>query len=128
MNYTTITAVALAVLVVGAGAVAAIPGQAADQAQGHTNDNASDGGAEHSGDAGQSANEGTAGDAGTNASDDASERRGPPVDMPGQVPDHVSQIHQTIADWLDGDRDGSLGDRISDIVGGDDAADETNEK
>ena len=56
MNVTTITAVALALLVVGAGAVAAIPGHAADQAQDRTSDDANGQargqGAGNSGDAG----------------------------------------------------------------------------
>jgi hypothetical protein len=127
MKLTKITAVALALLVVGAGAVAAFPGQAADQAQDHANDNANDAGDGMPADAGAPDDLGNASDAADNASDanaNASERRGPPTDMPEPVPDHVSQIHETINSWLDGDTEGSLGEMISDIVGGDGAADE----
>lgn len=119
MNISKILAVALAVLVVGAGAAAAIPGQAADQAQDDANDDASDAGPPD--DVGATADD-------ANESDDenaSKERRGPPADVPAQAPDHVSQIHETINTWMDGGKEGSLDDMISGIVGGGDEADET---
>jgi pimeloyl-ACP methyl ester carboxylesterase len=57
-----------------------------------------------------------------NRSENASEDAGPPEEMPEHGPDHVSAIHETINSWLDGGKDGSLGDMISDIVGGGDDA------
>jgi hypothetical protein len=127
MNLTKITAVALAVLLVGAGAAAAIPGQAADQAHSNANDDGTDAGpgAGAPDDAGAADEAGNATDnESADAGENASERRGPPEDMPSQAPDHVSQIHETINDWLDSDKEGSLGDMISDIVGGDDNSEE----
>lgn len=46
------------------------------------------------------------------------DRQGPPADMPGPVPDHVTQIHETINDFLSGDSDGPLGHALSDLLGG----------
>jgi hypothetical protein len=51
--------------------------------------------------------------------DNASERRGPPVDMPGNVPDFVSDIHRAIADHTGGS---GLGDIISSLTPDDGAA------
>lgn len=44
-------------------------------------------------------------------------RQGPPTEMPANVPDHVSEIHVLIQDYLGGDLSGSLGSAISDLVG-----------
>ncbi|MFC7046753.1 hypothetical protein ACFQH6_16270 [Halobacteriaceae archaeon GCM10025711] len=44
-------------------------------------------------------------------------RQGPPTEMPANVPDHVSEIHVLIQNYLDGDLSGSLGSAISDLVG-----------
>lgn len=56
------------------------------------------------------------------------ERRGPPTDVPGQVPDHVSEIHQRIVSFLDGELD-DLGAAVSDVTpkDGDESADAENE-
>jgi hypothetical protein len=51
--------------------------------------------------------------------DNASERRGPPVDMPGNVPDFISDIHRAIADHSGGS---GLGDIISSLTPDDGAA------
>lgn len=112
----TIIAIGLAALLVTAGAVAAAPGQAptdsaADehaQSSGHGQAGGPDDAGNQSADAGsQSANA-------SNRSADA----GPPTDMPAPVPNHVTQIHETINRWLSGSLTGTLGEAISSIVGG----------
>ncbi|WP_277553884.1 hypothetical protein [Halobaculum limi] len=55
-------------------------------------------------------------DAGGN--DDA--QAGPPTDLPEQVPDFVSQIHDQIRSFIDGSVD-NLGDAVSGIAGGENA-------
>ena len=48
---------------------------------------------------------------------------GPPDDLPGPVPDFVSDIHGAISDFLSGSID-ALGETVSDLTpGGDDAPD-----
>lgn len=64
--------------------------------------------------------------AGPNA-DDANETAapadpGPPEDAPGERPDFVSSIHDTISDFLSGSVD-HLGSAISDLTPGEDGAD-----
>lgn len=44
--------------------------------------------------------------------------QGPPSDMPAPVPDHVSQIHEEINSFLDGEID-NLGHALSDLLGND---------
>lgn len=46
----------------------------------------------------------------------AANETGPQLDMPDQVPAHVTQIHETILAFLDGEFD-RLGPRIQGIVG-----------
>jgi len=140
MNVTQIVGVLLAVAVVAVGATAAAPGNAptdAPSAQGddHPSDqadadragtdaapgddpadaadvaNASDG-HENGSVAARSAT-GATGGHGPPA--DAGER-GPPTDLPAQVPDFVSQIHETIGQHPDGALEGSLGDHVSDLT------------
>ena len=63
---------------------------------------------------------------GAGAADAADSSQGPPVDMPEQVPDFVSGIHETIGNVAGGAVDGaqSLGERISALTsGGSDAGD-----
>lgn len=129
MKWKTIAVAALAVLVVGAGAVMAVPGSAADQAQTHANDHSS-GGSDDPDEATQGTDDHeNRSEHADNASEqpavaqDAPDRRGPPTDMPSQVPGHVLEIHETINSWLSGDLDGSLGDALSDLLGGTDNAD-----
>lgn len=45
--------------------------------------------------------------------------RGPPADLPEQVPDHVSEIHDLIRGFMDGSVE-NLGEQISAVVGGSD--------
>lgn len=52
----------------------------------------------------------------------AENRRGPPADLPEQVPDHVGEIHQRIVSFLDGELD-SLGAAVSDVTPEDDSED-----
>jgi hypothetical protein len=59
-----------------------------------------------------------------NRDDAAADGQGPPADLPAQVPDHVTQIHDLIRSFVGGDGDGSLGDSVSDATpddGSDDA-------
>lgn len=114
MNLIKITGAVLAVLLVATSATAAMPGGApveqAEQANNQNGDERAErtGGADH-------------GDA--NATDDAREERagnaepvrGPPTDMPEQVPDFVSQIHDLVQQKLAGDI-ANLGERISDLT------------
>lgn len=149
----TLIAVGLAALLLVAGTAAAIPSQAAGQAQEHN------GAGGHPADAAQHAGDDDPGDETTEAGrpvddpeeaasnetdvepdgesspdqnrerarnrtrtqnqgmgDEPGEAEGPPVDMPAQTPDHVTQIHETIRSFLAGDLDGSLGQAIAGFV------------
>lgn len=116
MTRTKIVAALVAVLVIGAGAAAAVPGNAPA--------------GDHAPDSDQRADDTHSSDDAENASE---ERRGPPADGPAAdgpptgdlpVPDHVSEIHSTIDSFLADDLSGTLGDAISDVVGGEDDAEE----
>ena len=125
MNLTKLTAIALAVLTLTAGAAAAMPGNAPDQAGSNTAEQASDHGQhdeaadgnETAVDAEESADEADADDADRHRNANR-ERRGPPVELPNQVPEHVTQIHDLIRQFLNGDLDASPGRAISGVVGG----------
>ena len=52
----------------------------------------------------------------------SSDSIGPSDGLPEQVPDHVSNIHETIESFLDGTL-GSLGEALSDLLSGDGEAD-----
>jgi len=58
------------------------------------------------------------------AADAADERRGPPTNMPEQVPDHVVEIHELINGHLEG-AISDLGGAISDVTPDDEQSDET---
>jgi len=47
---------------------------------------------------------------------DAQAQRGPPVDLPSQVPDHVQQIHSLVRQFIDGAMEGPLGPEVSDVT------------
>lgn len=133
MKVQTTAAVALVALVAMAGVAAAAPGNAPDQAA------TADSQYEHSDDVAESADNGSAndGDRRDNAADDgdlgvensdeaaadegASANQGPPVALPEQVPEFVSQIHETIGQYLDGAID-ALGEAISSIASNENAA------
>lgn len=57
-------------------------------------------------------------DAGANG--DGAGQAGPPTDLPGPVPEFVSDIHDQIRSFIDGNVD-DLGEAVSGIAGGDDA-------
>ncbi len=117
MQLTKIAGVALALLMV-TGTAAAMPGAAPAQAEENTDANAT----EMDEDRNQSAEAADASDRG-GAPDRAD--RGPPADLPSQVPDFVGDVHDTIGQFLDGDRDGSLGERLSDLTPDDEDADQS---
>lgn len=112
MKRITLVAAGLAALVVTAGTAAALPGNAPVDAGANANDAADS--------AGGNADARDGSPAGASEQAD----RGPPVDLPEQVPDHVSRIHDLIRKHLSGDLAGSLGEAISDVTPSDDA-DET---
>ena len=132
MNLHKLAAIALAALLLTAGAAMATPGDAPD----HSNSDASDAANEHADehaderDQNASAAEDDEVDDEEMSENESAEVRdanaadaGPPQDMPEQVPDHVSQIHDLIRQFLNGDGDGSLGDQISDVTANENAAD-----
>lgn len=106
MKLSKLAALALVALLVSAGAAAAVPGVASNQNQADGHAQATD----HADDGDAHASSGGA----ANAPDD----RGPHVDLPEQVPDHVEQIHELIRRFLSGDLDGSLGGAVSDATPG----------
>lgn len=136
MNRHTFAAVALAVLLVSAGAVAAAPGNAPTDAGADASDD-SRGENAGSGDAAAAANgtdraanasDGNAtanGDVATDRSENASaagdearveDSEGPDVALPERVPEHVSRIHDLVGRFLAGDLGGSLGEAISGLT------------
>lgn len=119
MKRITLVAAGLAALVLTAGTAAALPGNAPVDAGANAND-AADGDGRDVDRAGGSADAREGGPAGASEQAD----RGPPVDLPAQVPDHVSQIHDLIREHLSGNLAGSLGEAINDVTPSDDA-DET---
>jgi hypothetical protein len=124
MTLTKLVAIALAVLTLTAGAAAAMPGNAPDHAGSNTAEQAS----AHGPQDGADGNESEVDDADTTEQRRTAdhERYGPPVDMPSQVPDHVTQIHDLIRHFLNGGHDGSLGEAISGVMGGGQAANGAN--
>lgn len=118
MNASKLIAIALTALLITAGAAAAAPGQAPDDAGADAADvhQPDDPGA----DAAENASDNET-DADVERDENASDA--PPTEMPEQVPDHVTQIHELIRDKLSGDLGNtSLGEAISGVVGsGDDA-------
>jgi hypothetical protein len=118
MNRIQLLAVGLAALTVTTGAALALPGAApasspADdhaQADGHADENATDADAVENG----SAPDAVPMDG--NASD-ADAARGPPADLPAQVPDFVSDIHDAVRTHVEGTI-ADLGDVISGLTPG----------
>lgn len=131
MKLTQIAGVMLAVVLVTTSVAAALPGNApADQrAEQMTNDTqaestedtdaqADDNGTDAA-DGAETDEDGAEYD-GANATDGdgmADQRRGPPTDLPGPVPDFVSEIHDLIRGKLDGTVS-NLGERIGDVTPG----------
>jgi hypothetical protein len=126
MKLTTIAGGLLAVLVI-TGSAAALPGAAGAQADDHAGNAQADTAAEQavnetvdeneSGGAAEAADRrGPPADAG-----EAGDQRGPPSDLPGPVPDFVSEVHTLIGQHQSGDLAGDLGAQISDLTPGDDS-------
>jgi hypothetical protein len=100
-----LAALVLAALLVTAGVAAAAPGNGNTPADGSSD----------AADANQSASDGPS----ANAPD---VDRGPSVDLPDAVPQHVQQIHDAVNQFLDGALDGTLGDAVSSVTPDDDTA------
>lgn len=139
MTRTKLVAVAFAALLVTVGTVAAAPGNAPvdvgadDQYDDHADaadENAADA-SEDDDDAANESDDGRPADApeddhadnadnadgaAPDAAAENADRRGPPADLPAQVPDHVAEIHDLIRSFLGGDDDGSLGESVSDAT------------
>jgi len=134
MNVKQLAATLLAGLIVtagAAGAVAAAPGNgvAPDDTGPNEDANATADAAEDdpmnaSDDAEDDESMNDSADAAEDAADAADERRGPPTDMPEQVPDHVVEIHELINGHLEG-AISDLGGAISDVTPDDEQGDET---
>lgn len=115
MNITKVAGVLLAVLLVVGGTAAALPGNAPTDAQ-----------AENA----QTENPEAADSSMNETADDEADRRGPPAgvgpsgdagpptDLPGPVPDFVSEIHSVINDHIAGALDVDLGSAIADLTPG----------
>lgn len=133
MKLHKLASIGLAALLLTAGAAMAMPGDAPD----HSNSDASDAADEHADERDENATAAEDDDVDADETEEAemsenesAEDRdanaadaGPPTDMPEQVPDHVSQIHDLIRQFLNGDGDGSLGDQISDVTANENATD-----
>jgi len=135
-----LAAVAVALLLFATGAAMAMPGDAPDHAQADNHSQAEENAPEDPADDADDSDgdEADEADADGNESDAAAdERRGPPADvpmvggdagdangsqgppaeLPGPVPDFVSDIHSAIHDHLDGSMEsGNLGDVISGLT------------
>jgi len=134
MQHKTIAGLVLAALLV-TGSAAAMPGNAVTQAQEqmseHTNGAAGNTPVETGEQSNASTDEATESDMrdanGSNADRGPPEgvpaadkdKRGPPTEMPEQVPDFVSELHSLIEQQLDGDLTGPLGEQRSDLTPGD---------
>ncbi|RMB24221.1 hypothetical protein [Haloplanus aerogenes] len=139
MIRTKLVAVVFVALLVTAGTVAAAPGNApvdvgaddqyddhAEQADENADDDAenAEDGADNRDDAADAGADNAADEADAGASNaENADRRGPPADLPAQVPDHVAQIHDLIRSFLGSDGDGSLGESVSDATPDEDNAD-----
>ena len=120
-RYAAMLLAALVVTAGAAGAVAAAPGSGNAPDDAGPNENANDAAADAADDG-----DGDASDASdANDASAADERRGPPTDMPEQVPDHVGEIHDVINQFIDGSVS-DLGSAVSDVTP-DDESDAAND-
>jgi hypothetical protein len=139
MKLHTVAAITLVALVAMAGVALAAPGNAPadpgadDSAHGNSDDAREDDPTENeaANDVSRSENASAAEDRGVERSENesaadgnvsAANAQGPGEDLPEQIPDHVSQIHDLIRQHLGSTFDGSLGDLISGVAASDDAA------
>jgi len=156
MKRTTLIAAVFAALIVASGFAAAAPGNApvdvdtgadriddhaasnaqhaADNANRSENSTAADERSENSAASDNRNQNGAAADKRSEnsaaADTDNGNGQGPAVDLPAQVPDHVSAVHDKISSFLSGDLGSRLGEAISAVTPGDDntdATDTTNE-
>lgn len=110
-RYAAMLLAALVVTAGAAGAVAAAPGSGNAPDDAGPNENADDAATDAADDS-----DGDASDASdANDTSAADERRGPPTDMPEQVPDHVGEIHDLINQFIDGGIS-DLGSAVSDVT------------
>ncbi|MDS0476407.1 hypothetical protein [Natrinema sp. 1APR25-10V2] len=129
MKRTTLIAVALAALLMITGFAAAAPGNApvsVDTDADSTDEQPANERAQSADERDDRSENGAAADTGA----DDRNGQGPNVDLPDQVPDHVSEIHDRISSFLSGTLDGSLGDAISDVTpadGDEENADDTSD-
>ncbi|WP_336358299.1 hypothetical protein [Haloarcula sp. CGMCC 1.6347] len=134
MKLTTIAGSLLAVLVI-TGSAAALPGAAGAQADDHADNAQADNAAEQAANETTTADENESGGAAEAAdrrgppadAGQAGDQRGPPSDLPGQVPDFVSEIHTLIGQKQAGELAGDLGAQISDLTPGDESDGAENE-
>lgn len=136
MNASKLAVIAITALIVTAGAAVAMPGNAPEHAAADENERASDQEPDDAADARSNSDlaadeNASAEDTGDNRASGPDERAaaqaehppdsaaasGPPVDLPDQVPDHVTTIHELIVDFLNGDLDGDLGSSVSAAAG-----------
>ncbi|PSQ33163.1 hypothetical protein BRD09_01765 [Halobacteriales archaeon SW_10_68_16] len=110
MKLTKLAGVLLAVLVVATGAAAALPGNAPSDAPVEQPTNDSD------------VADARADDDDDDRGESAADRRGPPADMPSQVPEFVSGIHDLVNQKIDGTLS-NLGEEVSSVTPGDAAED-----
>lgn len=136
MNRTTLIAAVFAVLIVATGFVAAAPGNApvsvdadadsADDSQAeYANEHAAD--AENANEHADERDANNANEAADNSAADERNGQGPNVDLPDQVPDHVSAIHERISSFLSGALESPLGDAVSEVTPDDESADDSDE-
>ncbi|WP_336036288.1 hypothetical protein [Halobacterium yunchengense] len=125
-----VAATALVGGVAAAGAATPADGQASDQTPDGPDANAPDdaGGSDADTAENQSTSEDADGsDENANADENDEAARGPPSELPDQVPDHVSEVHDRIGSYLDGEID-NLGHALSDLLGDDgDSGDEASQ-
>lgn len=113
--------VLLALLVVATGAAAAMPGNAPTDAPDRADNQTADAEAEAAqAESNETADERAPADREREAGgppEEVAGERGPPTDMPGAVPDFVSEIHATVQDHLGGAVE-DLGAAVSGITPG----------
>ena len=138
MNRTTLIAAVFAVLIAATGFAAAAPGNApvdidtgADSPEDYA-ENEPQHATDHDDRSEPAATERSENGAATderngNSATDERNGQGPTADLPEQVPDHVSAIHDRISSFLDGDLETSLGDAISEVTPDNENADESGE-
>ncbi|WP_049924502.1 hypothetical protein [Halopiger djelfimassiliensis] len=116
MKRPTLIAIGCAVLIATTGLAAAAPGNAPASVDAGADDID-----QRAADPGKQGGNGIA---------DVDERdgQGPTVDLPEQVPDHVSAVHERISSFLSGTLDGSLGDAVSEVTPGADADDASDDE